>query len=206
MRKYSSTMRGLLAATALIFTATPAFAGDEERALAAIAEAKGKIAAAAKLNPSPDVIARANASLRLAEEQLKSGKEQKAITSAMEAQAAADTAIGEGKQRAEIDARVQADATMSAQQQADAANARAAAAEQAAASAAADAQAARTSAALAAATPPATTTVTTETVKTAPVTTAARKVAPKRKIVRKTTTAPRTAVAERTTTTVTTQN
>lgn len=205
MRKYGSTMRGLLAATALAFTATPAFAGDEERALTAIAEAKGKITAAAKLNPSPDVIARANASLRLAEEQLKSGKEQKAIESAMAAQAAADTAIGEGKQQADLNARAQADAAVNAQAQVDAANVRASVAEQAAASAAADAAAARTAASMAAATP-ATTTVTTETVKSAPVRTAARKTPVKRKIVRETTTAPRTAVAERTTTTVTTRN
>lgn len=205
MGKYASTMRGFLAATALVLTATPAFAGDEERALAAIAEAKGKIEAAAKLNPSPELIARANAAVRLAEDQLKSGKEQKAIATAMEAQAAADTAIGERKQASDMSAQAQSEATLSAQQQADAANARANAAEQAAASAAADAQAARASAAMAAATPAATTTVTTETVKSTP-TSATRKAAPKRKIVRKTTGAPRTAVAERTTTTVTTRN
>lgn len=201
---FGSTMGGLLAASALALTVTPAFAGDEERALAAIALAQGKLDAASRINASPELIARAQASLRLAKEQYQSGKEQKAIASALDAQQAADTAIGESKQSADMSAQVQTEATLSAQQQADAANARAAAAEQAAASAAADAAAARNAAAVAAARP-ATTTVTTETVKTAAAT--PRRTTAPRKIVRKTTTtAPRTAVAEQTTTTVTTQN
>jgi hypothetical protein len=199
---FRSTMGGLLAASALAFTAAPAFAGDEERALAAIAQAQGKIDAATKLNASPAILARAQASLRLAQEALRSGKEQKAIASAIEAQQAADTVIGQSQQRAEVNAQVQAEATISAQQQADAANARASAAEQAAASSAADARAARSAAAM---TAPTTTTVTTETVKATP--TATRTSRPKTKVVRKATrAASRPAVAERTTTTVTTQN
>lgn len=194
---FGSAIRGLLAASALVLTATPAFAGDEERALAAIAQAQGKINAAQRLpatNPTtPELLAKAQASLRLAQESYKSGKEQAAIKSAVEAQQYADTMIGETQQQANVDA----------QAQASAANARADAAEQAAASAAADAQAARNAAAWAAS-KPATTTVTTETVKAAPAT---RSHSAKRIVRKTTTTAPaRTASADRTTTTVTTQN
>lgn len=201
MRTFGSIMRGTLAASALFLATTPAWAGDEEQALAAIAQAQGKIDAATKLNVSPELLARAQASLRLAQEELKSGKEQKAIKDAIDAQQFADTAIGDSKERADADSQMQAATVSGAQQDAAAANARADAAEQSAASAAADAQAARNAAAVAAATP-ATTTVTTETVKSAA---PATRTAPKRKIVRKTTTAPRTAVTERTTTTVTNQ-
>lgn len=199
MRKIGYSLRAFAAASALFLASGPALAGDEERALKAIAEAQGKIDAAAKLKAGdfdPDVLARAQASLRLAQEKLKSGKEQDAITAAVEAQQFADTVIGRSQARAETDAQVQASTAAAAQQDAAAANARADAAERAAASAAADAQAARA----AAATVPATTTVTTETVKAAPAKTVRK--APAKKVVRKTTTAP-AAVVERTTTTVT---
>lgn len=204
MRKIGHSLRVFAAASALFLATGPAHAGDEERALAAIAQAQGKIDAAAKLKASdfdPAILAKAQASLRLAQEQLKSGKEQGAIKAAVEAQQFADTAIGRSQARVETDAQIQASTTAAAQQDAAAANARADAAERAAASAAADAQAARAAAAVAPV--PATTTVTTETVKTAPAATV-RKAAPaKRKVVRKTTTAPaRSSVVERTTTTV----
>lgn len=200
-----TTLRSLTAASAFLILATPALAGEANRARAAIGQAQGKIDAASKLNVSPELMAKAQAALRLSQEQLKSGDKEESIASAIKAQEYADTAVGESQRHADASAQMQTDATLSAQQQADAANARANAAEQAAASAAADAQAARASAAMAAATPPASTTVTTETVKSAPVTTATRKVAAKRKVVRRTS-APRTAVAESTTTTVTTHN
>ncbi|HKY81715.1 MAG TPA: hypothetical protein VJM09_09625 [Sphingobium sp.] len=203
MRKIGFSMRAFAAASALFLASGPALAGDEERALAAIAQAQGKIDAAAKLKAGdfdPDVLARAQASLRLAQEKLKSGKEQDAIKAAVDAQQFADTAIGRSQARVETDAQIQASTAAAAQEDAAAAHARADAAERAAASAAADAQAARAAAAVA----PATTTVTTETVKSAPATTV-RKAAPvKRKVVRKTRTAPaRASVVERTTTTVT---
>ncbi|AEG49651.1 putative MASP [Sphingobium chlorophenolicum L-1] len=202
MRKIDTSMRFFAAASALFLVSGPALAGDEERALAAIAQAQGKIDAAGKLKAGqadPEVLARAQASLRLAQEQLKSGKEQAAIKAAIEAQQFADTAIGQSQDRAETDAQIQASTAASAQQDAAAAHARADAAERAAASAAADAQAAR---AAAAAPAPATTTVTTETVKTVPATTV-RKAAPaKRKVVRTTTSPARTSVVEKTTTTV----
>ncbi|WIA56865.1 hypothetical protein N6H05_03360 [Sphingobium sp. WTD-1] len=106
MHKNGSVIGSLLAASALFLTSTPAFAGDEERALAAISQAQGKIDAATKLNASPDLLSRAQASLRLAQEELKSGKEQKAIASAIDAQQAADMAIGENKQQADADAQI----------------------------------------------------------------------------------------------------
>ncbi|WP_150290119.1 hypothetical protein [Sphingobium estronivorans] len=204
MRGIGASMRVLAAASTLFLVSSPALAGDDQkRALAAIAEARGKIDAAAKLNSgdvNPAVMAKAQASLRLAQEQLRNGKKKDAITTAIEAQQFADTAIGEKQVRAETDAQIQASTAASAQQDAAAANARADAAERAAASAASDAQAAR---AAAATPPPASTTVTTETVKTVP-TTAVRKAAPvKHRVVRKTSSPARTSVVEKTTTTVT---
>lgn len=197
MHKFGTTVRGMIVASALMLGAGPAFAGDEERALAAIAQAQGKISAASRLAAtptSPELLAKAQASLRLAQESYKSGKEQAAIKSAVEAQQYADTMIGESQQQTSTDAQVQASTAATAQQDAAAANARATAAEQAAASAAADARAARAAAATS-------TTVTTETVK-APAT--ARKTSATRKVVRKTSaTAPAATVTERTTTTVT---
>lgn len=201
MRKINFSIRAFAAASALFLTAGPALAGDEERALAAIAQAQGKIDAAAKLktgDTNPAIMAKAQAALRLAQEELKSGKEQAAIRSAVEAQQYADTAIGQSQARVEANASVQASSVSAAQQDAAAANARAESAEQAAKSAALDAQAVRA----AAVSVPANTTVTTETVKTAAPGTV-RKVAPvKRKIVRKKA-SPTRAVVERTTTTVT---
>lgn len=163
MRKMNSVMRGLIAASALAMVTTPAFAGDEERALAAIAQAQGKIDAAMRMKngttTSPETLAKAQASLRLAREEYKSGKEQKAIESAVEAQQYADTVIGETNQTADLNAQAQAETTAAAQQEAANANARAAEAEQSAANSAAVARAATT----AANTPK--TTITTETVK-----------------------------------------
>lgn len=193
MRKINMAIQGVLAASALFVAAPAAFAGDEERALAAIAQAQGKIDAALRIKgggASPEVIAKAQASLRLAKEEYQSGKEQKAIQSAVEAQQFADTAIGESNQSADQTTQAQNATVAAAQQDAANANARADAAETKAAAA--------TSVAAHAAAMPATTTVTTETVKSAPATRSGTK-----KVVRSTTTPART--AEQTTTTVTTQ-
>lgn len=187
MRKTRSAMYGIVAASALFMAATPAFAGDEERALAAIAQAQGKIDAALRMksgDTAPDVIAKAQASLRLAKEQYESGKEQKAIASAVEAQQFADTAIGEKNQTAEMSAAAQNESIAAAQQDAVNANVRASEAEQKA-----DAYASVVHRAAAA---PATTTVTTETVKNGSAKKVVRSTAPVR-------------TAEQTTTTVTTQ-
>jgi hypothetical protein len=139
MRKFGFSMSVIAAASALFVASGPAFAGDEERALKAIAQAQGKIDAATKLTTGqvdPAVLAQAQASLRLAQEKLNSGKEQDAITAAVEAQGFADTAIGQSQANAQTDAQVQASTAAAAQQDAAAANLRADAAARAAASAA----------------------------------------------------------------------
>lgn len=218
MRKLSVMM----AASALMLVASPAFAGDEERARAAIAEAQGKIDAAMRVKAgdvTPDAVARAQASLRLAQEELKSGHEQKAIKAAIESQQFADTAIGRVQQRSDADMAAQANTAASAEARAAEATARAEAAEQAAATATADAQAARAAppvliAAAPQSAPAPTTTVTTETVKTSAPAAVTRKTTttakrPVRKVATRATTrtaaVTRPAVVERTTTTVTTR-
>jgi len=211
MRKLGSIVRAMIAGSALLVAVTPALAGDEERARAAIAEAQGKIDAANRVKAgdvTPDGLAHAQASLRLAQEELKSGHEQKAIKAALESQQFADTAIGRTQQRNNAAVNAQAATAADAQQQAAAANARADAAEQAAAASAADAQAARSAPpVLVTPAPTPTTTVTTETVKTAPAATRTTKVRrPAKKVVHRSTTAKaRPTVTEKTTTTVTTQ-
>jgi hypothetical protein len=193
----------------LLMLATPAIAeGKADRARAAIAEATGKIDAANKLGANgevPRLQAEAQAALRAARENLASGRKEEAISAANHASTTADLAIGEAqKNRANADQaqRANAEATAAAaQQDAAAANVRADAAQQAAASAAADAAAARAAPPVIIAPAAPTTTVTTETVKTAaPARTVKR--APVRRTVKRTTVAP--AVAEKTTTTVTT--
>ncbi|SFS00460.1 hypothetical protein [Sphingomonas jatrophae] len=208
--KFGSTLRGMIAASALMIAATPALAGDEERARAAIAEARGKIDAAMRIKAdtvTPDAFARAQASLRLAEEEIKSGHEQKAIQAAIEAQQFADSAIGRAQQRTNAAVDGQAVAAQAAAQDAAAANARAEAAERAAAQAQADAAAARAAPPVVVPTQAAATTVTTETVKTTAgagtVRTTAKR--PVKKVVRRTTAA-RPVTTEKTTTTVTTSN
>jgi len=212
-------MRGMIVASALALAATPAIAGDEERARAAIAEAQGKIEAANHLDADkivPGEIAQAVASLRLAQEELKGGHEQKAIRAALEAQAFADTALGHAQQRQAAAANAQNATITAAQQQAADANARADAAEQAAASAQQAAAAAQADAAAARATPPVVvaaadpapvTTVTTETTKAVAPANSARK-QPVRRTVKRTTTAhaqPRVTETTRTTVTTTPQ-
>jgi hypothetical protein len=193
MRNVSLMVRGMVAASALMLVAAPAFAGDEERARAAIAEAQGKIDAAVRVKANdvtPDQLASAQASLKLAQEELKSGHEQKAIQAAIQSQQFADTAIGRVAQRQS--ATVNAQSAVAADAQADAA--------------AADARAARSAPPVVVApTPAPTTTVTAETVRSAvparTTRTAVRR--PVKKTVKRTTTAPR-AVTTKTTTTVTT--
>lgn len=139
MRKIKVAMSGIIAASALFLAVSPAMAGDEERALTAIAQAQGKIDAALRMKTgqaSPEVIAKAQASLRMAKEHYKSGKEQKAIEAAVEAQQFADTAIGEKNQTADLNAQAQADSAVAARQDAIDANARADAADRRAAIAA----------------------------------------------------------------------
>lgn len=205
-----STLSSVALASVLAFSA-PAFAeGKHDRAEQAIAEARAKIDASAKVGATtetPRLQADAQAQLRAAEEHLAAGKKAEAIDDAHRASQLADTALGQA-QRAHNDAAHAATANarnvaMDAQADAAAANARANAAEQAAASAAADAAAARSAPPVVVQAPAPTTTVTTETTKTAAP--AVRHTAVKR-VVRKATThrAAPARVTEKTTTTVTT--
>jgi hypothetical protein len=208
MRNLSNLGRGVALAALLAISATPAFAGKEDRAKRAIAEAQGKIDAAEKAGTggeAPGIIAQANSALRTAKEDLAADHNTSAIQAANRASTLADTAIGvANKQRIESEqaqrdntAAAQLDASASAQEAA-AAQARANAAEQAAATATAQAEALRNA-------PPVTAVVTTtETTKQASSSSAS---APKKKVVRKTVARPaaaRSATTEKTTTTTVT--
>lgn len=210
-----NTLARSAAVAAMLLTGTIAHAeGKADRARQAIATARAKVEIANKLGVAGDVPrlqAEAQAMLRTAEEDLASGHKVEAIADANRAGQLADTAIGVAEKNHRVDANVNAAVAVDAQQQAGVANARADVAEQAAASAAADAAAARAvpaPAPVVIAAPAPTTTVTTETVKTAIV--PAKRVSvrrPVRRIVHKTRhSAPRAAVTERTTTTVSTHN
>ena len=202
MRNLTQLGRGVALAALLALTATPANAGKEDRAKRAIAEAQGKIDAAEKAGTGgevPDILARANAALRTAKEDLAADHNTAAIQAANRASMLADTAIGvANKARIEADEAQRADAAAAAAAAADqaaAANARASAAEQAAAAASAEAAALRN------APPPptvaeVTTTETTKNVSARPA---------KKKVVRRVITAPaRAASTEKTTTTTVT--
>jgi len=204
------------ALSAALALSTPAFAaGKHERAQAAIAEARAKIDASAKVGASaqtPQLQADAQAALRIAVERLARGDKVEAIAAAHRASQLADTAMGETQrarasnaQAATAEAR---DAAADAQVQAAAANARADAAQQATANAQADAAAARATPApiVMVAPPTPTTTVTTEVVKATPV--ATRRTVAKRRVVRRTvraTARPAPGVTTKTTTTIKTE-
>lgn len=212
MREFISLRNGAAMAAALMLASTPALAGKADRARSAIAEAQGKIDAADKIGLSgetPHLQAEAEASLRQAREDLKSGHKEAAISEANRASQLADTALGEAQRRknqAEANQRASAEAAAAAaQQQTLEANARAAEAQQNAAAAAADAAAARAAAAPVVVAQPATTTVTTQTEKVAASSSVAATRRPvKRTVVHRRASHPAAAVTEKTTTTVTT--
>ncbi len=143
----------LLAASALALTASPAYAGKEDRARAAIAAAEAKIHTAETMGAGsqlPRDTANARAALAIAREHFSADRNAESIAAAIRAQTLADAAIGElqkSKQQALTDERATADIAaqqaQNAQQQAADANARAAVAERSAATSAAEAQAAR---------------------------------------------------------------
>jgi hypothetical protein len=143
----------LLAASALAVVATPAYAGKEDRARAAIAAAEAKLHTAETMGVGtqmPDDAARARAALAMARENFKADHNEAAITSAIRASSIADAAIGhmqQDNQQAMASQQATADAASQqasvAQQDAAAANARAAMAERSAAASAAEAQSAR---------------------------------------------------------------
>lgn len=211
--------RTLLAGAAALVacTAVPALAeGKGDRAQKAIAEARGKIDAAVKagtIQHVPGLQARAEASLRAAQEDIAAGHKEQAIADANQASMLADTAIGEAnKQQAENAAADRAnaaattaaatDAAVSAQQDAAAANARANAAEQSAAAANAQAEALRNTPPPAPAPAPVATTTTVTTEKAVRSASTAPAAKPKRVVHRRTTAGHTT--TEKTTTTVTT--
>lgn len=173
MRRIHNLARSIALSGLLIAAATPALAGEKDRARQSIAEADAKISAALQAGAagqSGALSTEAQASLRDAREQLGRGHERQAINAAMKASELADRAMADSQRaqntaNAVEQARTQA-AIGAAQDQAAAANARADAAQDAAQQAAAAAEAARAQAAIAAATPPpapAQTTVTTST-------------------------------------------
>ena len=209
MRNLSNVGRGVALAALLALTSTPAFAGKEDRAKQAIAEAQGKIDAAEKagtMGEAPGLVAEANAALRAARENLKSDHNTAAIQAANRASMMAEKAIGVANlNRIDAEAARRSDAaaaTAVAQQEVNAAalaaqdaNSRAIAAEQSAAVANAQVNAMRN------APPPAAAVVTTtETTRTA----STARPATRKKVVRRTVPArpaTRSATTEKTTTT-----
>ncbi len=210
MNRIALFTRAASAAALMALSAVPAHASDDDRARAAIAEARGKIEAGDKIGTSgeaPGIQARARAALRDAEDLLAHGKEKRAIIAAHSASELADSAIMAADQRrgdAQNAARVDAvNSAAMAQQSAADANARAAdaqnrayAAEQQAAATAA--QAAAQAEAMRAAAP--TTTIVTTTEQSHVVRTPAKRTV-KRVVVHR---PARATVVKKTTTTVTT--
>ena len=150
MSRFFLAISTVALSTALLVSSPALAAGKADRARAAIAEATGKVDAAAKVGTAgdaPRLSAEAAAMLRQAKQDLASGHKEQAFDDANRASQLADTAIGVS-QRARTDAeqaqRVNAQASAAvAQQDAAVANARADAAEKATSVAAADAAAAR---------------------------------------------------------------
>ncbi len=106
MFKVPYLLSGVAIATCLGAMATPAMAGKADRARAAIAEASGKIDAVDKAGvagEAPRLTAEAQATLRSAQENLKSGHKETAIKEANHASKLADIALGESQKR-KIDA------------------------------------------------------------------------------------------------------
>ena len=160
-----STLLLRSAGVAALLVATPALAQSQtDRARTAIAEAQAKIDAAIKVGATteaPEALARAQSSLRTAQEDLARSRELASIDDANQASTFADQALGITERRKsqaaaatrERSSSAEADAAV-AQQDAAAANARADAAQQDAAAANARADAAQQDAAVARSQPP----------------------------------------------------
>ena len=131
MSKFASTMRALCLSALLATSASPALArGKMDRAREAVAAARAKVDAAAKVSATGDVPrlqAEAAAALRTAEEDVASSRKDEAIAQANRASQLADTAIGISVRNNNAAANASADVAVSAQ--VDAANAQAAAAD-----------------------------------------------------------------------------
>jgi len=140
MSRFFLTISSVTLSTALLVSSPGLAAGKADRARAAIAEATGRVDAAAKVGSGGDAArlsAEAAAMLRQAKQDLASGHKEEAFEDANRASQLADTAIGVS-QRARTEAeqaqRAKAQASAAAaQQEAAVANARADAAQQAAA-------------------------------------------------------------------------
>ncbi|MEO5938092.1 MAG: hypothetical protein ABIQ43_03680 [Sphingomonas sp.] len=209
----STSLMACASALGLMFASTSAMAdGKMDRARAAVAEARGKVDAAARAGTggvAPRTLTDAQAALRAAEDDLKASRKDKAIADAQDASRLADLALNE-TQRATADKAV-ADKAAADAQAADAARA-ASDAEARARAAEADANAARNApppapVIIAAPAPPTPTetTVTTSTTTPAPVTRTVVKRAPARRVVKRTVVRKAPAPAANTTTTVTTK-
>ena len=148
----NTAFSSLLAASALALAISgPAHAeGKGDRAQKEIAAARAKVDTVKSMGAASELpigVARAEETLKTAQEEASSGHKESAIKDAIHAQAMADAAIGEMQKRKDAAA---AEQTAAAQDQAADANARAAAAEQSAAQSAQAADAARQQAAIAA--------------------------------------------------------
>lgn len=209
----STKLLACASALGLMLASTSAMAdGKMDRARAAVAEARGKVDAAARAGTggvTPRTLTEAQAALREAEDDLKASRKDKAIVDAQNASRLADLALNE-TQRATSD-KAAADKAAADAQAADAARA-ASDAEARARAAEADAQAARNApppapVVIAAPTPPTPTetTVTTSTTTPVPATRTVVKRAPAKRVVKRTVVRKAPAAAAKTTTTVTTK-
>ncbi len=214
MSRYFLTLSTVALSSLMLAPSPVVAAGKADRARAAIAEATGKVDAAAKVGTSgdaPRLSAEASAMLRQAKQDLASGHKEQAFDDANRASQLADSAIGVSQRaRTEAEQAQRASAENSAaaaQQDAAAANARADAAQQAAAAAAADAAAARAAPPVVIAAPaPTSTTVTTAESVTTPVATRTTTTKTKKATVRHTAPRAKAVVAKKTTTTTITTN
>ena len=210
----STRLLACASAFGLMLASTSAMAdGKMDRARAAVAEARGKVDAAARAGTgqvAPRTLTDAQSALRAAEDDLKASRKDQAIVDAQNASRLADLALNETS-RAGAD-KAAADKAASDAQAADAARA-ASDAEARARAAEADAQAARNApppapVIIAAPPPPPApteTTVTTSTSTPAPATRTVVKRAPAKRVVKKTVVRKAPAPATNTTTTVTTK-
>jgi hypothetical protein len=104
MRRIQNLARGIALSGLLIAAATPALAGEKDRARQSIAEADAKISAALQAGvagQSTTLSTEAQASLREAREQLGRGHERQAINAALKASELADRALAESKKAAQ---------------------------------------------------------------------------------------------------------
>ena len=132
MRHYKMMLNATIATAMMLGAASPGVArGKMDRAREAVAAARAKVDAAAKIGATgevPRLQAEAAAALRTAEEDVASSRKDEAIAQANRASQLADTAIGISERNRNAAANVNTAVAVDAQQQAAAANAQAQAA------------------------------------------------------------------------------